>query len=70
MASTFGSFVVYEDQQGVHISHDFPKNHPEIKCERTQYAGPTVIRQETVPDLNKWLAAKKKEGFTFKTMSK
>ena len=70
MVSTFGSFVVYEDQQGVHISHSLPRNLGEIEVQWTQYSGPTVIRQETVPDLNKWMAARKKEGFTFKNRPK
>jgi hypothetical protein len=66
MPSTFGSFVVHKDEKGVHISHNPPKNLEEGGIERTQYAGPRVIMPETVPDLNKWLAARKKEGFTFK----
>ena len=66
MPSTFGSFVIVMDQKGVHITRTLPKNLGESDAERMQYAGPTVIRQETVPNLNKWLAAKKKEGFTFK----
>lgn len=66
MPSTFGSFVVYKDEKGVHISQNPPKYLGENETERTQYAGPTAIMQETVPDLNKWLAKKRKEGFTFK----
>jgi hypothetical protein len=66
MPSTFGSFVVYKDEKGVHIAHTPPKNLGESETERTQYSGPTVIMPETVPDLNKWLAARRKEGFTFK----
>lgn len=66
MPSTFGSFVVYKDKEGVHISHNPPKTLDETNFERTQYAGPTVIMPETVPDLNRWLAARRKEGFTFK----
>jgi len=66
MPSTFGSFVVHKDEKGYHISQNPPKNLGESEAERTQYAGPRVIMPETVPDLNKWLAARKKEGFTFK----
>ena len=68
MPSTFGSFVVYEDARGVHISHNPPKHLGESVVERTQYAGPRVIMPETVPNLNEWLAARKKEGFTFKKL--
>ena len=66
MNSTFGSFVVHKDAIGVHIAQNPPKYIDETAVERTQYAGPRVIMPETVPDLNKWLAARKKEGFTFK----
>jgi hypothetical protein len=65
MPSTFGSFVVYSDEKGVHICHNPPKKLGEGEADRTQYAGPRVIMPETVPNLNKWLAARKKEGFTF-----
>ncbi len=66
MPSTFGSFVVHKDEKGYHITQNPPKNVGEREVERTQYAGPRVIMPETVPDLNKWLAARRKEGFTFK----
>lgn len=66
MPSTFGSFVVHKDALGFHIFHNLPKHLDESSAQRTQYAGPTVIMEETVPDLDKWLAAKRKEGFTFK----
>jgi len=66
MNSTFGSFVVHHDAIGFHIAHNPPKNVEEGTVERTQYAGPRVIMPEIVPDLNVWLAARKKEGFTFK----
>lgn len=66
MPSTFGSFVVHKDSAGFHIFHNLPKHLEESDAPRTLYAGPTVIMPETVPDLDKWLAAKRKEGFTFK----
>lgn len=66
MPSTFGSFVVYKDEKGVQFSQNPPKYLRENETERTQYSGPTAIMQETVLDLNKWLAKKRKEGFTFK----
>jgi hypothetical protein len=65
MPSTFGSFVVHKDAVGFHILHNLPKRLEESGAERTQYAGPRVIMPETVPDLDLWLAARKKEGFTF-----
>ncbi len=65
MPSTFGSFVVYEDEKGVHICHNPPRNLGECEAERKQYAGPRVIMPETVPNLNKWMADRRKEGFTF-----
>lgn len=65
MTSTFGSFVVHKDAKGVHISQNPPKHLDESSAERTQYAGPRVIMPETVPDLDKWLAARRKEGFKF-----
>jgi hypothetical protein len=66
MASTFGSFVVHKDAIGYHILHNPPKHLEPTETERTQYAGPRVIMPETVADFDKWLAARKKEGFTFK----
>jgi hypothetical protein len=65
MPSTFGSFVVHQDAAGFHISQNPPKNVDEGVVKRMQYAGPRVIMPETVADLNTWLAARKKEGFTF-----
>jgi hypothetical protein len=65
MPSTFGSFVVHKDEEGVHISHNPPRHLGESGVQRTQYAGPRVIMPEIVPNLNKWLADRKKEGFTF-----
>ncbi|HEY3963092.1 MAG TPA: hypothetical protein VGM05_00955 [Planctomycetaceae bacterium] len=65
MPSTFGSFVVHQDAIGYHISLNLPKHLDETLTERTQYAGPRVIMPETVPDLDKWLAARRKEGFKF-----
>ena len=38
MPSTFGSFVVYEDEKGVHICHNPPRNLGECEAERKQYA--------------------------------
>ena len=66
MPSTFGSFVVHKDAIGYHILHNPPKHLEPTDAERTQYAGPRVIMPETVADFDKWLAARKKEGFTFK----
>jgi hypothetical protein len=65
MPSTFGSFVVHKDAIGFHILHTLPKRLEESDAQRMQYAGPRVIMPETVSDLDKWLAARKKEGFTF-----
>jgi hypothetical protein len=66
MPSTFGSFYVHIDEIGVHILGTLPKRLEESGAERMQYAGPRVIMPENVPDLDQWLAARKKEGFTFK----
>jgi len=66
MPSTFGSFFVHKDVIGVHILTSLPKRLEESGAERMQYAGPRVIMPETVADLDKWLAARTKEGFTFK----
>src|SRR4029077_2084094 len=65
MPNTFGSFVVHQDAIGFHILHNLPKRLEEIVAERMQYAGPRVIMPETVPDLDKWLVARKRQGFTF-----
>jgi hypothetical protein len=67
MPSTFGSFIVYQDAHGFHIAQNPPKHLGEAPAERTHYAGPRVIMPETVADLESWLAARKKEGFTFKS---
>jgi hypothetical protein len=66
MQSTFGSFVVYKDAGGFHISQNLPKHLEASVLKRTQYAGPRALMAETVPNLTKWLAARRKEGFTFK----
>jgi hypothetical protein len=69
MPSTFGSFVVHKDALGFHIFQNMPKHlEAATDAERTQYAGPRVLMPETVPDLDKWLAERKKEGFTFKKL--
>jgi hypothetical protein len=67
MPSTFGSFIVYQDASGYHIAQNPPKHLGESPVERTHYAGPRVIMPETVADFESWLAARKKEGFTFKS---
>jgi len=65
MPNTFGSIYVHKDVVGVHILSSLPKRLEESGAERMQYAGPRVIMPETVPDLDKWFSARKKEGFTF-----
>lgn len=66
MPSTFGTFVVHKDAEGFHISQNPPKPLGEDDVKRTQYAGPRVIMPELVPDMKKWLDARKREGFSFK----
>jgi len=66
MPSTFGSFFIHKDERGIHILATLPKRLEESGAQQMQYAGPRVIMPEEVPDLDKWLAARKKEGFTFK----
>ena len=65
MNSTFGSIIVHKDDTGYHILHSLPRNFDESSARRMQYAGPRVIMRETFPDINKWMADRKKEGFTF-----
>jgi len=65
MPSTFGSIYVHKDATGVHILSSLPKRLEESDAQRMQYAGPRVIMPEEVADFDKWLAARKKEGFTF-----
>ncbi|MBI3861415.1 MAG: hypothetical protein HY290_05925 [Planctomycetia bacterium] len=66
MPSTFGSFFVHKDELGFHIYLNLPRHLDASIVPRTQYAGPRIVMPETVPNLNKWLAERKKEGFTFK----
>jgi hypothetical protein len=65
MPSTFGSFIVYRDIHGFHVAQSMPKHLNESNPPRTQYAGPRVIMPETIPDFDKWLSERKKEGFKF-----
>ncbi len=66
MPNTFGSIYVHKDAIGFHVLTSLPKRLEESGAERMQYAGPRVIMPETFPDLDKWLSARAKEGFTFK----
>ena len=63
--STFGSIVIHQDAVGYHILSSLPKRLEETDVQRMQYAGPRVIMPETVASIDKWLAERKKEGFTF-----
>ena len=65
MPSTFGSFIVYQDNQGFHIAQAMPRHISAGNPPRTQYAGPRVIMPEIVIDLDGWMQDRKKEGFTF-----
>ena len=65
MPSTFGSVLIHQDAIGFHILSSLPKRLEESGAQRMQYAGPRVIMPETVADIDKWLAERKKEGFTF-----
>ena len=65
MTNTFGSILVHHDESGFHILHTLPRNVAEDSLRRMQYAGPRMIMRETFSDLEKWLSARKKEGFTF-----
>jgi hypothetical protein len=66
MQSTFGSIFVHKDATGIHILSNLPKRLEESDAERMLYAGPRMLTPETVTDLDKWRAARTKEGFTFK----
>jgi hypothetical protein len=66
MPSTFGSVLVHKDETGYHIRLNMPRGVDESVAKRMHYAGPRMLMPEGIADLDKWLAARKKEGFTFK----
>jgi len=66
MPSTFGSVLVHKDETGFHIRLNMPRGVDESLAKRMHYAGPRMLMPEGIADLDKWLAARKKEGFTFK----
>ena len=66
MPSTFGVVYAYENAGSYFIASSLPKNITASK--QMTYSGPRVLIREAITDKDKWYAARKKEGFTFKSI--